>query len=187
MSQGEGKTDPMVVTFDWAADRVALVKQAAAQSRLTFEGFVRKAAEAEAARVLKSRKDLMDLNAVAAYLGVARTDVVKLISEGRLVARKIDDEWMVDKASANAVNDQNAAEDLNQIALDLRAMVGEAGLTDLDETGVAPESLSASWCYVGQDGVLHCPRAAWRSLGRDGVLREAGDAVRRYRRRKERE
>ncbi len=183
----EGKTDPMVVTFDWAADRVALVKQAAAQSRLTFEGFVRKAAEAEAARVLKARKDLMDLSQTAAYLGVARSDVVKLISEGRLVARKVDDEWMVDRASANAVNDAAAAEDLDQVALDLEALVAEAGLAGLDTAGEAPASLAATWCWVGQDRVLHCPRAAWRRLGRDGVLREAGDAVRRHRRSKERE
>ncbi len=182
---GGKKADWVKLGVEWDPKGLATVRQAAALLGTSIEHFVKAASEKEAERVIKSRKGMMDLNAAAEFLGITRKDVIKLIGNGRLRARRIDGEWFVDQESTNEYFHEEPVGSEDQIELDLRELVEANALMGLETEGNAPDSYSLSWCYVTQHGVLVCPRAAWRKLGREKVVATARDAVRRFVRRRE--
>lgn len=184
---GERKRGWVTVGVEWDPEGLATVRQAAALLGVSLEHLIKAAAEKEAVRVVRSRKGMLDLVAAAEFLGVTRQEVVKLIGGGQLRARRVDGEWMVDEESAREIFHQEPVGSEDMIELDLRELVEANSLSDLETEGDAPETFSLSWCYVNQQGVLICPRAAWRKLGREKVVAEARDAVRRYVRRREEE
>jgi len=188
MSDGSSDRDQGApLTIEWPASGLALVEQAAALSRSSVEEFVRRVAEAEAKRILTSRGALLDLGSAAERIGTTRGEVVRLIGEGKLKARKVEGEWLVDEDGVKDAARREAALESDQIELDLGELVQQAGLAGLALDGDEKSSQGATWCYVSQDGVLVCPRGAWRRLGRKGVLAEAREVVRRYLKRRDRE
>jgi hypothetical protein len=177
----------VTVGIEWDPEGLATVRQATALLGVSLDHLVRTAAVQEAARVIRSRKGMLDLAAAAEVLGVTRQEVVKLVGDGKLRARKIDGEWMVDEQSVREHIHQEPVGSEDMIELDLRELVEANSLSGLDADGEAPDEAALSWCYVSQRGVLVCPRAAWRRLGREKVVTEARDAVRRFVKRRDEE
>lgn len=171
--------------IDWDPKGLAIVRQAAAQVEISLEKFIKVAAEKEAERIVKSRKGLMDLNTAAEHIGVTRKEIIKLVGEGQLRARRIDGDWLVEQESVKEYSHQEPVGSEDMIELDLQELIEANALMGLEADGDAPESYSLSWCYVNQQGYLICPRAAWRKLGRQRVLEVAREAVRRFIRRRE--
>jgi hypothetical protein len=172
--------------LDWEPELVAVVLEAAKIKGTTVARMIRELVEPEARKVVAKSRGLMSLATAAEFLGVAKAEVIAMISAGELKARKIDGEWMVEKTGIGDP-DRKAGDMIGQIELDLRELVKTSGLQGIAMDGEASESVSATVCYVTQDGVLVCPRSAWRRMGRAQVVAEAKDAVRRYLRRRDRD
>lgn len=177
---------PKGLVLDWDPDLVAVVREAAKIKGVTVARLIRDLVEPEVRKLVAKQRGLMNITAAADFLGVAKSEVIAMISAGELKARKIDGEWLVEKASMGDP-EQKEADMMAQIELDLRQLVQTSGLQGIVVEGEASDSLSATLCYVDQDGVLVCPRTAWRRLGRAQVVAEARDAVRRYIRRRDRD
>jgi len=169
-----------VISIEWEVEALAKIREAAAIVGLGPEAFIRKAADRQAKRVRAARKGLLSLDAAAEYLGVSRGEIVKLISAGKLGARKIGSEWLVVQQSAQAAAQKDRKIDYDMIDLDLEDLVGALGLAGLQTEGDVSDQLSASWCYVDRQGVLVCPRTAWARLGRDQVMNAAREVAKRF-------
>lgn len=182
----EPRAAPKGLVLDWDPELIAVVREAATLKGVSVARLIRDLVEPEARKLVAKQRGLMNLTAAAEFLGVAKSEVVAMISAGELRARKVDGEWMVEKASMGDP-EQKEVDMMAQIELDLRQLVQTSGLQALVVDGPASDSLSATLCYVDQDGVLVCPRSAWRRLGRAQVVAEAKDAVRRYIRRRDRD
>jgi hypothetical protein len=174
------------LVLDWDPELVAVVSEAAKIKGTTVGRMIRALVEPEARKVVLTRRGLMSLAAAAEHLGVAKSEVIAMISSGELKARKIDDEWMIEKASLGGPG-MKAGDEAAQTELDLRQLVQASGLQGLETEGAVSDSVSTTLCYVNQEGVLVCPRSVWRRLGRAQVVAEARDAVRRYLRRRDRD
>jgi hypothetical protein len=174
------------VGVEWDPQGLATVRQAAAILGVPLEVFVKSGAEAEALRVIKTRGGWVDIPTAAERIGVPRGQIISMIGSGQLVAKKIEGDWLIDGASLETLRVEQGADEMEQIELDLQQLVQTNGLQGLELDGEAPLSLSLSWCYVTQAGVLVSPRALWRRLGREKVVGEAREAVRRHLRRDER-
>lgn len=188
MSDGTTKEDRagwVRVGVDWDPQGLATIRQAAAILGVSLEDFVKSGAEAEAARVIRTRGGWLDIPDAAEKLGVPRGEVVSMIGSGLLVAKKIEGDWLIDGESIKQQLAGQPADESEQIILDLQQLVQVNGLQGIEIDGEAPLSLSLSWCYVTQAGVLVSPKALWRRLGREKVVNEAREAVRRHLRRKE--
>lgn len=172
--------------LDWESELRSMVEEAAELEGLTVDRFIRALVEPAARKVLRSKKGVVTLNQAADMLGISRKEVIQMISSGRLRARKVENEWKVEKDSIDQDAKATASRE-DQIELDLRQIVESSGLMGLEAEGKISNTVSATVCYVNQEGMLVCPRAAWRKLGRDKLLAEAKDAVRRYLRRRDRE
>ncbi len=181
------QTNQLPLTIDWNFKDLAKVKQAAVMLDLSLEEFVMRTAIQEAENVIKSRSGVLSLAAAADFLGVSRGEVIKLISAGNLRAQKLDGEWFVDKESARKACRAEGIEDNDQIELDLRDLVDKTGISGLETKGKLADTASLTWCYVDREGILLCPRAAWRKFGRDRVMAEAKDAITRFIRRRDRD
>jgi hypothetical protein len=186
-SSDQGREGWVRVGVDWDPEGLALVRQAAAILGVDLEAFVKSGAEAEAVRVIRTRGGWLGIPAAAERLGLSQKEIVERIGDGRLNAKKIEGEWLIDGADIKETAAKTATSSQAQIELDLTQLVQASGLSGVELDGGAPASLSASWCYVTQAGLLVCPRAAWSKLGREKVVAEAREAVGRFVRRRDAE
>ncbi len=164
----------------WDPQGLASLRQAAAILGVTIEDYIKATVEQAALVTIKTRGGMLDLTKTSERLGVTRSEVVDMIGKGSLRARKIDGDWFVDGGSIDEVTAGRPDNQAAQIELDLRELVQANGLAGLELDGDAPSSLSLSWCYVSQSGVLICPRAVWPKVSREKIMATARDAVRRY-------
>lgn len=175
---------PTGLYLDWEPELIALVEEAATLKGTTVEALIRSIVEDELRRFVKKRRGMITLDKATDILGVTKREVVQKINSGELIARKVDGEWMLDK-DALGETEKRSGDMAAQLELDLRELANSAGLEGVDLDSLADDSVSATLCYVNQEGVLICPREAWRKLGRKQVLAEAKDAVRRFIRRRD--
>jgi hypothetical protein len=185
-AEPEPPSAPKGLALDWEPEFVAVVREAAKIKGLPAARLIRDLVEPEVRKLVAKQRGLMNISAAADFLGAAKSEVISMITAGELKAHKVDGEWMVEKASMGDP-EQKDVDMMAQIELDLRQLVQTSGLQGLLVEGASSDSLSATLCYVDQDGVLVCPRSAWRRLGRAQVVAEARDAVRRYVRRRDRD
>ena len=171
------------LVFDWEPELLELVEHAAEQQGLSCEEFILEVVEREARRLLAPEKPLVTLDEAASIFDLPRTEVIRRITAGKLRARKLGEEWMVELDEAP----EKKENPLRQIRRELEQLVKTAGLTGLQTEGEVPDSISTTWCFVNQEQILVCPVAAWRKYGHDRVITEAKDALRRFRRRQDRE
>jgi len=174
------------IVLDWDDELVELVREAAAINRVTVSELIRELVIGEVKTIVAKRRGMISLADAANVLGVTKREIVQRINAGELRARKVDGEWMVDRTTVGETEEKTGDRDA-QLELDLRELTASAGLDGLDLDSRTSDSVSATLCYVSQQGVLVCPREAWRKLGHKKVLQEAKDAVRRYLRRRDRD
>ena len=165
--------------LDWEPEFVAKVEEAAKTAGKSLASFVRIAVQKEVALVTQVNRKRVTLDQAAVQLGTGRREVVALVSAGKLVARKIDGEWMIDQEQLDAL-DSKPRDETEGIARELEQLVAQAGLKGVITRGNAPEDAAATLCFVSQDAYLVFPQRAWKRLGPKGVMAEARDAIRRY-------
>jgi hypothetical protein len=179
---GSPEPSPGLV-LDWEPELVDMVERAAGREGLTREEFIRAVVEREARRALKPPQTKMSLDQTANALGVTRTDVIRKITAGKLKAKKVGDEWMVLMDGAP----EKQEDPLKRIQRELEALIETAGLTGLKSDGDLPDTVSSTWCFVNRERQLVCPTEAWRRYGRNRVMAEARDAIKRFRKSRDRE
>jgi hypothetical protein len=170
--------------LDWDPGFVAKVEEAAKTAGTSFASFVQIAVAKEVALIAKANKKRVTLDQAAALLKIGHREVVGLITDGKLCARKIDGEWMIERDDLDAL-DSLPVNETELLARELAKLVEKAGLKGVITRGDAPESASATVCFVTRDAYLVFPQRAWKRLGPKQVITEARDAIRRYAQRRD--